>query len=624
MTDNSMEIFRFGQCSASIALIAAVLACPKLLPAQAWRIPENSMLTRWAEEVSPENPLPEYPRPQFVRKRWLNLNGLWDYAVRPRGAGQSDAWEGKILVPFAIQSALSGVKWDVAPDQALWYQRTFTLPDTWRGQRILLHFGGVDWKTNVWVNGQHVGNHRGGYGPFSLDITSALTEKATQRLTVRVWDPTDKGYQPRGKQVQKPRGIWYTAVTGIWQTVWLEPVSPAHIVRAKITPDVDDASVRVKVTCHLPAGDGKLALAVRHNGQTIQRDEQAIRSLAADDQVSAEFRLFIPSPRLWSPDDPFLYDLDLRLDAGDSRDNVSSYFGMRKIEVRRDEEGILRLFLNNEPLFHFGPLDQGWWPDGLYTAPTDDALAYDIEVTRGLGFNMCRKHVKVEPARWYYWCDRLGLMVWQDMPSGDRYIKRDEPDIVRSSSSALNFRREYQALIDTYHNHPCIVAWVPFNEGWGQFETHEILAWTKQYDPTRLVDGPSGWTDRGSGDMHDIHQYPGPDMPPLEENRAAVLGEFGGLGLPMKGHLWVEKNNWGYRTYETREDLVKAYRQLIGQLTPLIKKGLAAAIYTQTTDVEIEVNGLMTYDRAVLKLPRDISRLHRQVIAGEALEDSAP
>jgi hypothetical protein len=339
-------------------------------------------------------------------------------------------------------------------------------------------------------------------------------------------------------------------------------------------------------------------------------------STSEDGESTASLEVFLPikDPKLWSPDTPFLYDLQAQLDwNGNPSDEVKSYFGMRKIEVRKAADDHQRLFLNNQPMFHFGPLDQGWWPDGLYTAPTDEALRYDIEATKKLGFNACRKHVKVEPDRWYYWCDKLGLLVWQDMPNGDRHIGRDDPDLERSAESAANYRREYKALIDTHYNHPCIVIWVPFNEGWGQFATDEILAWTHEYDPSRLVDGPSGWTDRGTGDIHDIHSYPGPDMPEPEEQRAVVLGEFGGLGLPMEGHLWWNKRNWGYRTYDNIETLRDNYDQLMVKLLPLIQRGLAAAIYTQTTDVEGEVNGLMTYDRKVIKFdPEHVSEIHAE------------
>ncbi len=587
--------------AALVFCVASVLLCLNVAPSRAadWKPAQGPLATRWAKQVSPERVHPEYPRPQLVRERWTNLNGLWGYAIRPRGEGRPAELDGHILVPFAVESALSGVMKKVGPENRLWYRRTFEAPSLAEGERLLLHFGAVDWHAVVSVNGQKVGEHRGGYDPFTFDITSALKPGGEQELVVAVWDPTDAGYQPRGKQVREPRGIWYTSVTGIWQTVWLEPVPARHIRSLKLTPDVERKQLRITVDA-ANAGEQTAFRAV--SGELVSKNTSNPHELVLD----------VPEPKLWSPDSPHLYDLTVTMThAGKRVDEVRSYFGMRSIALGTDEDGHRRLFLNGEPLFHFGPLDQGWWPDGLYTAPTDEALAYDVEVTRKLGMNTARKHVKVEPARWYYHCDRLGLLVWQDMPNGDRHIRRDQPDIERSKESEENFWREYQALIDSFRNHPSIVVWVPFNEGWGQFKTNEVLAWTKEYDPTRLVDGPSGWTDRGTGDMHDIHSYPGPAMPQPEKVRAIVLGEFGGLGLPLEKHLWWNKRNWGYRTYRTSEELRSNYDTLMRKLRPMIGRGLAAAIYTQTTDVEGEVNGLMTYDRAVIKFePKHVAAIH--------------
>ena len=561
--------------------------------AAAWTIAEGPLQTRWAKDVDPDNVLPEYPRPQMQRAAWSNLNGLWQYAVRPASVSEPpQSWDGELLVPFPIESALSGVMRTVDADQALWYQREFRLPSDWKGQRILLHFGAVDWRATVWVNGRQIIEHEGGYDPFSAEITDALTSEEAQVVTVRVWDPTDRSWQPRGKQISNPHGIWYTAVTGIWQTVWLEPVPASSIERLSVSPDFDQKNITVRADVVGEAG--RLKVEVLEDGRII-----ATATAASGQPLT----LNVPSAKSWSPDDPHLYDLRVALESqGGVLDTVNSYFGMRKVELKPDQEGVPRLWLNNRPLFQYGLLDQGWWPDGLYTAPSDEALRYDIEITRQCGFNMCRKHVKVEPQRWYYWCDRLGLLVWQDMPSGDRYIGGNEPDIVRSPESQANFDREWKAIIDANRHHPSIVVWVPFNEGWGQSDTTRILDWTRDYDPTRLVDGPSGWADRGSGDMYDRHEYPGPGMFPIESRRASVLGEFGGLGWPVKGHLWQADGNWGYRTHASQEELQRQYEQLITALRPLIGRGLAAAVYTQTTDVEGEVNGLMTYDRAVLKM----------------------
>ncbi|MFH1719122.1 MAG: sugar-binding domain-containing protein [Planctomycetota bacterium] len=574
-------------------VLLAVLCLCSSLRAQ-WQPADGPLMTRWAKQVSPRNAHPEYPRPQMVRRNWLNLNGLWEYAIRPKDQQQPGTFDGDILVPYPVESALSGVMKAVGEKNRLWYRRQFEVPKKWAKQRMLLHFGAVDWDATVWVNGRKVGNHRGGYDPFTFDITEALKDTGPQEIVLSVWDPANTSYQPRGKQVNEPRGIWYTSVTGIWQSVWLEPVPEAHIKSIKIVPDIDSESVRLIAECS-DGTDG-------YNVEAEAKDGWFTKARGKG-QAGKQITLSLKKPKLWSPDSPFLYDLTVTLKDGKGKkiDSVSSYFGMRKIEIRKDRSAINRLFLNNKSLFQFGPLDQGWWPDGLYTAPTDAALRYDIEVLKKLGCNMLRKHVKVEPARLYYWCDKLGLMVWQDMPSGDKYIGRNGEDIERSEESAAQFELEWSRVIQSLHNHPCIVMWVPFNEGWGQYDTARIVDFTRELDPTRLVNQASGWADRGVGDVQDIHSYPGPAAPPTERKRAAVLGEFGGLGLPVKGHTWQAEKNWGYKSYETSEELTDAYLALIDNLRSLIGSGLAAAVYTQTTDVEIEVNGLMTYDRAMIK-----------------------
>ncbi len=566
----------------------------------AWAPAQGEIMTRWAAEVDSDVPLPEYPRPQMVREQWLNLNGLWDYSIAPTAATAAASFSGQILVPYPVQSALSGVKRTLSPTERLTYRRTFEIPAGWQGQRVLLQFGAVDWRAEVTVNGTRVGEHEGGYDAFSFDITDALKPEGEQEIIVTVTDPTDTAPIPRGKQVLEPKGIWYTAVSGIWQTVWLEPVPQAYISGLKITPDVDGGELRVEIASGGgAAGAGGLVVEALDGGRAVAR--------VVSDGPS-EFILKIGDAKLWSPSNPFLYDLEITL--GD--DTVKSYAGMRKIELKKDTAGLNRLFLNNEPLFQYGTLDQGWWPDGLYTAPTDEALRFDIEETRAMGFNMIRKHVKVEPARWYYWADKLGMLVWQDMPSGDKYIKPEEADIVRTPESVAIFENEYKALISGLYNHPSIVMWVPFNEGWGQFDTARIVEFTRQLDPTRLVNNTSGWSDRGVGDVNDMHKYTGPDMPEPEEKRAVVLGEFGGLGLVVPGHLWEIGRRWGYRDMKDVAELTDRYEALIEALRPMIARGLAAAIYTQTTDVEGEVNGLLTYDRAVNKMGAEkLADLHR-------------
>jgi hypothetical protein len=563
---------------AAFALVALAAASPA-----AWKPAEGPLVTRWAKDVSPEKVHPEYPRPQMVRKDWQNLNGLWDYAIVAKDAPQPREFDGKILVPFPIESALSGVMQAVSPEKCVWYHRTFEVPAAWKGRRrILLNFGAVDWEAAVYINGKKVGEHRGGYDAFSFDITDALKDGGEQELVVRVFDPTNAGDQPRGKQVLKPGGIMYTAVTGIWQTVWLEPVPEVHIGRLVLTPDVDGKCLRLTVTA---AGDG---------------DALTVEAVATDDgkevgrvsgKAGAELRLGVPDAKLWSPDSPHLYELRVKLlSGGKSVDTVESYFGMRKIAIGKDAQGVTRMLLNGKFVFQVGPLDQGWWPDGLYIAPTDEAFQYDVAITRKLGFNMARKHVKVEPDRWYYWCDKLGLLVWQDMPSGNN----------KTPESKKQFETELKALVEGRRNHPSIIMWVVFNEGWGQHDTERLTAWVKEMDPSRLVNCASGWTDKNCGDVHDIHSYPNPRSPKPEPVRAAVLGEFGGLGIGIDGHTW-KKEHWGYKGMADRDELTANYERLLQAAYKLRDTGLSAAVYTQTTDVEVECNGLLTYDRAIIK-----------------------
>ncbi|KPK37372.1 MAG: hypothetical protein AMJ65_14735, partial [Phycisphaerae bacterium SG8_4] len=484
----------------SIVVFTALYLCP--FADADWQPAKGPLMTRWGKQVSPDNVHREYPRPQMVRKDWLNLNGLWEYAIRPKEQRRPIKFDGQILVPFPVESALSGVMKPVGQENRLWYRRTFETPGKWKGRRVLLHFGAVDWDTTVWVNGTQVGTHRGGYDPFTFDVTDVLKGAVPNDIVLSVWDPTDAGYQPRGKQVSRPRGIWYTAVTGIWQTVWLEPVPEAYIRSIKIEPDVDGNRISLSVDIA-----GSLDEHVVHGEVILPADADGRREVSGRwDSPAKKFNVGLPGSvetRLWSPDYPYLYDLRIALHtrkdgsslSAEKIDEVTSYCGMRKIEVRKDDSGINRLFLNNEPLFQFGPLDQGWWPDGLYTAPSDKALRYDIQVLRKLGCNMLRKHVKIEPDRLYHWCDKLGLLVWQDMPSGDKYIRGNQPDIQRTPESAAQFEAELKAMITTFYNHPSIIMWVPYNEGWGQWDTPRIVDLIKQLDPTRLVNNTSGWAD---------------------------------------------------------------------------------------------------------------------------------
>ncbi len=587
-------------------VLAATMSAPAL--AQTWEPAEPRLMTRWSEQVSPENVWPEYPRPQLVRPDWTNLNGLWEYAIVPRDAERPAQWDGTILVPFAVESALSGVGRTVTAEERLWYRRTFSSPGLPAGQRLLLHFGAVDWEAQVFVNGERVGENRGGYTPFSIDITGKLRDGENE-LVVAVWDPTDAGWQPRGKQVREPHGIWYTPVTGIWQTVWLEPVPDAFVRSLQIYPDVEGSTVSIVVH---GSREADVRIEVTDEGRAVG---------AVTGRTGRRLTIPLSQPKLWSPDSPFLYDLRVSLIRdGETVDQVTSYFGLRSVAVRPDAAGVNRIFLNGRPLFMYGPLDQGWWPDGLYTAPSDDALRYDVGITRELGFNMTRKHVKIEPARWYYWADRLGLLVWQDMPSGDahpewvRDVDVPGPELVRSALSDVHYRHELTQMVEGLFNHPSIITWVPFNERWGQYDTEEVVAMIRRLDGTRLINSASGGNFHGVGDILSIHAYPGPAMSRLDPYQAAVLGEFGGLGLPLEGHTWLDRGNWGYRSYDDREALQQAYLERLDELRPMIPRGLAAAVYTQITDVEIEVNGLLTYDRAVLKFDRDVLvRVHRSL-----------
>ncbi len=594
-----------------IALLLSTTACiAQYTPAG------NNIKTQWAENLDINNVRNEYPRPIMQRERWKNLNGLWNYAILPKGKTKPDKFDSQILVPFAVESSLSGVGKSVGEKNELWYQRQFIIPSSWKGNNILLNFGAVDWKCDVWVNGIKVGGHTGGYTPFSLNITSALKTKGENTLTVRVWDPTDKGTQPRGKQVSKPHGIWYTPVTGIWQTVWLEPVPQTHIESLRTTPDIDAKT---------------LTIAIRHNGDSghilneVLIKNEVGETIASGKSVNGmPVEVAMPEDvKLWSPESPVIYDMEVNIFDQDMRklDSVDSYTAMRKYSTARDAEGVVRLQLNNKDIFQFGPLDQGWWPDGLYTAPSHEAMVFDIDKTKELGFNMIRKHIKVEPATWYTHCDRKGIIVWQDMPSGDtnpewqRHRYFDGIEKQRSSESEATYRKEWQEIIDCLYNYPCIGMWIPFNEAWGQFKTPEITAWTKQYDPSRLVNPASGGNFYTCGDVLDLHNYPGPALYLYDAQRANVLGEYGGIGLALKDHLWTPDKNWGYIKFKNSEEVTEQYEKYAKDLLRMVPKGFTGAVYTQTTDVESEVNGFYTYDRKVLKMiPERIHAINEKLI----------
>ena len=576
---------------------------------QQWHLLINRITTPWAQKVDPKAPLPEYPRPQLVRGTWQNLNGLWSYAIIPKNQNEPSKYDGQILVPFAVESALSGVGKTVGKDSLLWYKNTVSINKALKGKETLLHFGAVDWQTEVFVNGKSVGIHEGGYDPFTFDITPFLKSGAKQEIKIKVWDPTDDGPQPRGKQLKKPEGIWYTPVTGIWQTVWLEGVAKTYIQATKQTPNIDNQTLTISAEVANAQPGDKLRITAIDGQNKI--DEKVI-------DATGTAVLNIQNPKLWSTTSPFLYDLQVAVIRNNKTvDEIKSYFAMRKISLGPDANGIQRMLLNNKFVFEYGPLDQGWWPDGLYTPPTEEALKFDIDKLKAMGFNLIRKHIKVEPARYYTYCDKMGMLLWQDMPSGDlgnHWENRPgvydrATDKERSPESEKYYRKEWNAIINALYNYPCIIVWTPFNEAWGQFKTVEITEWTMKKDPSRLVNSASGGNFYATGNIVDLHNYPHPAMPRAEifgKTEAVVLGEFGGLGWPVENHTWQANKNWGYQNFKNGEDLFKRYDTFTDRLQELIKLGLSAAVYTQTTDVEGEVNGFMTYDRKVIKIPVEL------------------
>lgn len=603
----------------------AASAQPKPTPAPATPaapVAAPKMLTAWGEKVTPENAWRDYPRPALVRENWTNLNGLWKYAITPIAAPAAPAeWTGDILVPFAVESALSGVTKPLTPADALWYRRTFDAPQARAGHRTLLHFEAVDYETTVWLNDTKLGTHTGGNLPFSFDLTSALKPGANT-LTVRVTDATDSpgSYQTTGKQVLKPNGIWYTAVSGIWQTVWLETVPAAHIAALKIVPRING-----RVTIGIIPGQPLAAPVTTTVTATL-----AGRTVATARGTGPQLTLSIPSPQLWSPDSPTLYDL--KITYGD--DTVTSYVGLRETTVVKDDAGHLRLALNGQILFHWGTLDQGWWPDGLLTPPSDAAMRSDIEFLKAAGFNTIRKHIKVEPRRYYTHCDRLGMMVWQDQVSTNgrgrgpdapnakwTRLAPDPVDAIWPEAAHSQFMAEIKAMIDHLHNHPSIVQWVPFNEAWSQHRTVEVVQWVVAYDPTRQVNPASGGNFYRAGHIVDAHQYPHPGFPFQQgangrfDGFVKVVGEFGGHGYPVTGHLWnPNARNWGYGGLpKDQAEWVERYKTSLRTLAELRPQGISAGIYTQTTDVEGEINGLVTYDRKVQKLsPAEFAKMHRE------------
>ena len=609
----------------TLAVILALFSVCGISDAQQWTPAGENIRTRWAARVSPENPHAEYPRPQMVRKHWQSLNGLWDYAICQKDIDTMPAAEGKILVPFCVESSLSGVGRRVSGDESLWYRTVVEKPDGWDGKKILLHFDAVDWRAQVFIGGQQVADHTGGYTAFSVDVTDWLAGGSAE-LTVKVWDPTDDpSYSiPRGKQVSEPGGIWYTPVTGIWQSVWMEAVNAdAHIEDYNVTTDISTGEIFVTADCSGAVEGDKIRVDVlrpKIGYDTEKPGWSLFRKGRATVKAGETAAVKVRRPKLWSVDKPYLYGLKISLIRnGKVVDMVQGYTAMRKIFEQKDAAGVKRLALNDEILFQFGPLDQGWWPDGLYTAPTAEALEWDIKATKELGFNMIRKHIKIEPSRWYYDCDRLGMMVWQDMPcigdhkdsshwsQGYDVYGAGHDYWLRNEENMANYYKEWGEIISQLKKFQSIVVWVPFNEAWGQFDTRDVVDFTRKNDPTRLVNAASGgnWI-KGAGDILDSHTYPNPRMRILDTAMVNVLGEYGGIGRPVEGHTWEIGRKWGYVQYDTEEKVTDTYCLYAEDLIDIKQNDMcAAAVYTQTTDVEGEVNGFYTYDREILKADLD-------------------
>lgn len=586
-------------------LFLTALAClPLLGHAEEWAPKTAPIMTTWGESIDPDNVWQEYPRPQLTRSEWMNLNGLWGYFCRKSQIDYSyeanaETFAEQILVPYPIESALSGIMsstYEANTRSTFMYRRTFTLPAEYAGKNILLHFGAVDWKCVIYINGEEAGSHTGGSDPFSVDITPYLNESGEQEVVVAVTDPTNNGGQPVGKQSITPTGMWYTPVSGIWQTVWLEPVNPVHVTRYEVVPDIDRSCLGLKILCDDNAATANVNVVF--NGVTV--------ATAKNVSVNENTAINIPDQQLWSPDDPNLYDLEIELmKDGNKVDEVKGYFGMRKFS-RAMADGRPCLMLNNEPLFLMGPLDQGWWPESLLTPPSYEAMIFDLKATKELGMNMTRKHIKVEPDLWYEWCDRNGLIVWQDMPSGGTQGTLGDADFIQN-----NFYDESVRIVNALKQHPSIGAWVPFNEGWGQFDgLHTVrgvnAVRNADADMGRLMNSVTGWTDYGLGDFYDRHNYPAPDAYVDEANRRiSSCGEYGGITMLVEEHQWAG-SEWVYTSVSNSDDYTDLFIQYLDQLQDLQQeKGLWAAVYTQITDVEKELNGIYTYDRKVLKVTEE-------------------
>ena len=569
-----------------------------------WAPKGNKIKTKWGINLDINNIWNEYPRPQLERKDWINLNGPWLYSITEEWSNKPSKADGIILIPFPIESSLSGVMKNITKEDIIWYEKDIEIPLNWSDKNILLNFGAVDWKCIIYINDIKVGEHTGGFSAFNFDITNYL-RKGINKLIVKVIDPTNQGYQPRGKQVLNPKQIYYTAISGIWQTVWLEPVNKDYIKNLEINNDFDNKEIKINFKLNsqkrLP-----ISLSLEYKGQNIKK----VKGISNDNiTINLENNDFHP----WSTYDPNIYTIKAELfnEKNQLIDSIESYTTIRKIEQRKDENGYYRIYLNNKKIFNMGVLDQGYWPDGLYTPPSEEAMIYDINKLKELGFNTIRKHVKIEPYRYYYYCDKIGMLIWQDMPSGDqgknirKQYKLDKgTDRRRSKASIETYYKEWGEIIDNLKFFQCIIIWIPFNEAWGQFDTEKVANFTIKKDSTRLLNVASGGNHRKGGNIFDLHHYPEPSQSMIYKDEINVIGEYGGLGLEICNHTW-KKNNWGYVKLKSKEEVTEKYVEFIDEIINLTKNGTSAAIYTQTTDVEIEINGLITYDRAEMKIDEE-------------------
>ena len=595
------------------------------IPEVKWKPAGDRIKTQWGKNLDPDKVWQEYPRPQLERKEWMNLNGLWKYSINKQ-ISYPEPFDGNILVPFPVESSLSGVMKTFTKDDILWYEKEVEIPKEWEGRHILINFGAVDWKCEVYVNKKRVGEHTGGYSYFYFDITNYL-KQGKNKINLKVIDVSDTvysnwgKYQPVGKQTITPNGIWYTPASGVWQTVWLEPVNDTFIEKVEINNNFDTTTIgvafKVSNDVSLP-----MEINVSFNGKIVGTNKGK-----SNENIS--IKLSNENFKPWSPSEPNLYTIEAKLlsDSGELLDSISSYTVIRKVEKKQDSKGFLRIYLNNKPLFNMGPLDQGYWPDGIYTAPSEEAMLFDIKRLKELGFNTIRKHVKTEPFRYYYECDKIGMVVWQDMPSGnvdgsgswDTSSIGAGRDTVRTQKSKDNYYKEWEEIIENLKFFQCIIIWTPFNEAWGQFDTEAVVNFTRGIDSSRLINAASGGNHRYCSDFLDIHSYPGPSQPLQDNQLINVIGEYGGLGLEIKNHTWKD-NNWGYVVLKDKVELTNRYIEFIKTLIGMVGKGISAGIFTQTTDVESEINGLITYDRNQTKI-FDIIKDYNQQLIGNLTED---